>query len=105
MYITELKAFAQIINSQILEMNVLFNDPAFWKTEEELKGRDPKQYDKPGDEENYSLLASNDDPAVIAAKSLTRKRKNKIRCRLNNAKRPKKRRVENCEFGLANCAN
>ena len=83
-------------------MNVLFDDPAFWETEEELKGRDPKEYDEPGDEENYSLLASNEDPAVKAAKSLTHKRRDKIRRRLSTAKR---RRVENCEFGLANCAN
>ena len=86
-------------------MNVQFDDPTFWKTEEELKEKDPKQYEEPGDEENYSLLASNDDPAVIAAKTLTQKRRRKIRCRLNNAKRPKRRRVENCEFGLAKCAN
>ena len=79
-------------------MNVLFDDPTFWKTEEELEGRDPKEYDEPGDEENYSLLASNDDPAVKAAKSLTNKRRTKIRKRLNTAKR---RRVENCEFCLA----
>ena len=83
-------------------MNVLFDDPTFWKTEEELKEKDPKQYEEPGDEENYSLLASNDDPAVKAAKSLTNKRRTKIRWRLNNAKR---RRVENCEFGLAKCTN
>ena len=102
MYITELKAFAQIINSKILEMNMLFDDPTFLKKEEDLKGRDPKEYDEPGDEENYSLLASNDDPAVKSAKSLTNKRRTKIRKRLNTAKR---RRVENCEFGLANCAS
>ena len=83
-------------------MNVLFDDPTFWKTEEELKGRDPKEYEEPGDEENYSLLASNDDPAVKAAKSLTHKRRKRIKKRLNNAKR---RRVENCEFGLAKCTN
>ena len=86
-------------------MNVLFDDPAFWETEEELKERDPKEYDEPGDEENYSLLATDDDPAVKAAKTLTQKRRRKIRCRLNNAKRPKRRRVENCEFGLAKFAN
>ena len=79
-------------------MNVLFEDPTFWKTENELKGRDPTEYDEPGDEENYSLLAPNDDPAVKAAKSLTNKRRTKIRWQLNNTKR---RRVENCEFGLA----
>ena len=84
---------------------MLFNDPTFWKTEEELKGRDPKEYEDPGDEENYSLWASNDDPAVKAAKSLTRKRRNKILCRLNNAKSNKRRRVRNCEFGLAKCTN
>ena len=83
-------------------MDMLFDDPAFWKTEEELKGRDPEKYDKPGDEENYSLLALNDDSAVKAAKSLTHKRRTKIKKRLNNAKR---RRVENCEFGLAKFAN
>ena len=83
-------------------MNVLFDDPTFWETEEELKGRDPKEYDKPGDEENYSLLASNDDPAVKAAKSLTHKKRKRINKRLNTAKR---RRVENCEFGLAKSAN
>ena len=81
---------------------MLFDDPAFWETEEELKGRDPEKYDKPGDEENYSLLALNDDSAVKAAKSLTHKRRTKIKWRLNNAKR---RRVENCEFGLAKFAN
>ena len=86
-------------------MNVLFDDPAFWKTEEDLKGRDLEKYDEPEEAENYSLLASDDDPAVEAAKTLTRKRRHKIRCRLNNAKRAKRRRVENCEFGLANCAN
>ena len=102
MYITESKAFAQIINSKILEMNVLFDDPAFWKTEEELKERDPEEYDEPRNEENYSLLATDDDPAVKAAKSLTHKRRTKIKWRLNNAKR---RRVENCEFGLAKFAN
>lgn len=82
-------------------MDMLFDDPIFWETEEELKGRDPKEYDEPGDEENYSLLAPKDDPVVKAARSITRKRRNKIRERLNYAKR---RRVENCEFGLANCA-
>ena len=86
-------------------MNVLFDDPDFWKKEDELKERDPKQYDEPGDEENYSLLASDDDPAVEAAKTLTRKRRHKIRCRLNNAKRAKRRRAENCEFGFAKSAN
>ena len=86
-------------------MNVLFDDPDFWKKENELKERDPKQYDEPGDEENYSLLASDDDPAVKAAKSSTQKRRNKIRCRLNKAKSAKRRRVENCEFGLAEFAN
>ena len=83
-------------------MDMLFDDPDFRKTEEELKGRDPKQYDEPGDEENYSLLASKDDPVVKAARSITRKRRNKIRKRLNYAKR---RRVENCEFGFAKTAN
>ena len=58
---------------------MLFDDPDFWKTEEELKGRDPKQYDEPGDEENYSLLALKDDPVVKAARSITRKRRDKIR--------------------------
>ena len=83
-------------------MDMLFDDPTFRETEEELKGRDPKEYDEPGDEENYSLLASKDDPVVKAARSITRKRRNKIRKRLNYAKR---RRVENCEFGLAKFAN
>ena len=83
-------------------MDMLFDDPAFRKTEEELKGRDPEKYVEPGDEENYSLLALNDDPAVKAAKSLTNKRRTRIRWRLNTVKR---RRVENCEFGLANCAS
>ena len=86
-------------------MDMLFDDSAFWKTEEELKEKDPKQYDEPGDEENYSLLVLNDDPVVKAAKSLTRKRRDKIRRRLNNSERAKRRRVENCEFGLAKCAN
>ena len=81
---------------------MLFDDPAFRKKEEELKGRDPKQYVEPGDEENFSLLASNDDPVVKAARSITRKRRDKIRRRLNTAK---KRRVENCEFGFAKTAN
>ena len=85
-------------------MDMLFDDPTFRETEEELKGRDPKEYDEPGDEENYSLLATDDDPAVKAAKSITRKRRNKIRQRLNS-KRSKRRRVENCEFGLAKFAN
>ena len=85
-------------------MNVLFDDPTFWETENELKGRDPKEYDEPGDEENYSLLASNDDPAVKAAKSLTHKRRIRIKKRLNS-KRSKRRRVENCEFGLAKFAS
>ena len=84
---------------------MLFDDPTFLKKEEDLKRRDLEKYDVPEEAENYSLLASNDDPAVIAAKTLTRKRRNKIRSRLNNAKRPKRRRVENCAFGLANCAN
>ena len=79
-------------------MDMLFDDPAFRSTEEELKGRDPKQYVEPGDEENYSLLASKDDPVVKAARSITRKRRNRIKKRLYTAKR---RRVENCEFGLA----
>ena len=79
-------------------MNVLFDDPAFWETEEDLKRRDLEKYDEPEEAENYSLLASNDDPAVKAAKSLTNKRRTKIRWRLNTAKR---RRVENCEFCLA----
>ena len=83
-------------------MDMLFDDPTFRETEEELKGRDPKEYDEPGDEENYSLLASEDDPVVKAAKSITRNRRIRIRMRLNRAKR---RRVENCEFGLANCAS
>ena len=83
-------------------MDMLFDDPTFWETEEELKGRDPKEYDEPGDEENYSLLASKDDPVVKAARSITRKRRDKIRHRLNYAKR---RRVENCEFGFAKTAN
>ena len=85
-------------------MDMLFDDPTFRETEEELKGRDPKEYDEPGDEENYSLLATDDDPAVKAAKSITRKRKNKFRHRLSS-KRAKRRRVENCEFGLAKFAN
>ena len=42
-------------------MDMLFDDPDFRKIEEELKGRDPKQYDEPGDEENYSILTSKDD--------------------------------------------
>ena len=83
-------------------MNMLFDDPIFRETEEELKGRDPKEYDEPGDEENYSLLASEDDPVVKAAKSITRKRRTRIRMRLNYAKR---RRVKNCEFGFAKTAN
>ena len=83
-------------------MNMLFDDPTFLKKEEDLKRRDLEKYDEPEEAENYSLLASNDDPAVKAAKSLTNKRRTKIRKRLNTAKR---RRVENCEFGLANCAN
>ena len=86
-------------------MNVLFDDPAFWKTEEDLKGRDLEKYDEPEEAENYSLLASDDDPAVEAAKTLTRKRRHKIRCQLNNAKRAKRSRAENCEFGLAKCTN
>ena len=85
-------------------MDMLFDDPTFRETEEELKGRDPKEYDEPGDEENYSLLATDDDPVVKAAKSITRKRRHKIRQRLNS-KRSKRRRVENCEFGLAKFAN
>ena len=83
-------------------MDMLFDDPDFRKTEEELKGRDPKQYDEPGDEENYSLLASKDDPVVKATRSITRKRRDKIRQRLNYAKR---RRVKNCEFVFAKSAN
>ena len=83
-------------------MNMLFDDPTFLKKEEDLKRRDLEKYDEPEEAENYSLLASNDDPAVKAAKSLTHKRRTKIKKRLNNAKR---RRVDNCEFGLANCAN
>ena len=83
-------------------MDMLFDDPTFRETEEELKGRDPKEYDEPGDEENYSLLASEDDPVVKAAKSITRNRRIRIRMRLNRAKR---RRVENCEFGFAKTAN
>ena len=59
-------------------MDMLFDDPVFRKTEEVLKGRDPKQYVEPGDEENYSLLASKDDPVVKAARSITRKRRNKL---------------------------
>ena len=88
----------------MLEMDILFDDPDFQKTEEELKGRDPKEYDEPGDKENYSLLATDDDPAVKAAKSITRKRRDKIRHRLKSL-RAKRRRVENCEFGLAKFAN
>ena len=83
-------------------MDMLFDDPTFRETEEELKGRDPKEYDEPGDKENYSLLASEDDPVVKAAKSITRNRRTRIRVRLNYAKR---RRVENCEFGFAKTAN
>ena len=81
---------------------MLFDDPTFRETEEELKGRDPKEYDEPGDEENYSLLATDDDPAVKAAKSITRKRRDKIKHRLNS-KRAKRRRVENCEFASKIC--
>ena len=83
-------------------MSMLFDDPTFLKKEEDLKRRDLEKYDEPEEAENYSLLASNDDPAVKAAKSLTNKRRTKIRKRLNTAKR---RRVENCEFGLAKFAN
>ena len=83
-------------------MNMLFDDPTFLKKEEDLKRRDLEKYDEPEEAENYSLLASKDDPAVKAAKSLTNKRRTKIRWRLNTAKR---RRVENCEFGLAKFAS
>ena len=83
-------------------MNMLFDDPTFLKKEEDLKRRDLEKYDEPEEAENYSLLASSDDPAVKAAKSLTHKRRTKIKKRLNTAKR---RRVENCEFGLAKFAS
>ena len=60
-------------------MNMLFDDPTFLKKEEDLKRRDPEKYDAPEEAENYSLLASNEDPAVKAAKSLTHKRRTKLK--------------------------
>ena len=45
-------------------MDMLFDDPAFWETEEELKGRDPEKYDEPGDEENYDSSQGSRDSVV-----------------------------------------
>ena len=83
---------------------MLFDDPTFLKKEEDLKRRDLEKYDEPEKADNYSLLASDDDPAVEAARSITRKRRSKIKKRLYTAT-AKRQRVENCEFGLAECAN
>ena len=66
-------------------MNKLFDDPAFWERERKLEAKCPRgEYEAPGEEENYSLCASNNDPAVKAAKEVTKRRRNKIYMRRKN---------------------
>ena len=60
-------------------MDKLFDDPAFWEKERKLEAKCSRgEYEVPGEEENYSLCAPDNDPAVKAAKEVTRRRRNKI---------------------------
>ena len=68
-----------------IKMDKLFDNPAFWERERKLEAKCPRgEYEVPGEEENYSLCAPNNDPAVKAAKEVTKRRKNKISKRRNN---------------------